>query len=229
MWLAKNFVFSVFSILIAVLILIFSPVDFKKKISFILLKFWTNGVLFLYRVKVKIKGKENIVTHEGKVYVSNHSSYLDIFVVLAKLPDNVRILYKKELNKMILISWAMRACGFVPIDRDNIREAMKSLDIACRKIKSGLSFVIFPEGTRSNNGTVQEFKRGGFLVAEKAMVDIVPVTISGTNKLMPINSLRIKSGVVNMIIGKPMKFNEDKIFLNEVREMVIKNLKEVNR
>ena len=224
MWLVKAFVFSIFSILTAVLVLIFSPIDFKWKISFIILKIWTNGVLFIFGVKVKTSGKEFISTHEGKVYISNHTSYLDIFVVLAKLPDNIRIIYKKELNRMILISWAMRACGFVPIDRDNMRKALKSLDKTAKKIKKGLSYVIFPEGTRSKDGTVQEFKRGMFLVTEKAGVDIVPVSITNTNKLMPINSLRIKPGIVNLVIGKPMKYKKDKSFLNEVREEVIKNL-----
>jgi len=222
MWLVKNIVFGLYSILIAVLVLIFTPIDYKKYISFILLKSWTNGILLLYGVKVKISGRKNITSHEGKVYISNHASYLDIYVLLAKLPDNVRILYKKELNKMILISWAMRACGFVPIDRDNFRDAMKSLDKAATKIKNGLSFVIFPEGTRSKDGTVQEFKRGGAMVTEKAMVKVVPVSISNTNNLMPMGSNRIKSGIVNLVIGKPMEFKKEKTFLNEVREEVVK-------
>ncbi|MFI5144835.1 MAG: lysophospholipid acyltransferase family protein [Ignavibacteria bacterium] len=223
MWLVKNIVFALYSILIAVLVLIFTPIDYKKYISFILLKSWTNGILILYGVKVKITGGENITSHEGKVYISNHASYLDIYVLLAKLPDNVRILYKKELNKMILISWAMRACGFVPIDRDNVRDAMKSLDKAAEKIRKGLSFVIFPEGTRSKDGSVQEFKRGGALVTEKAKVNVVPVSISNTNNLMPIGSNRIKSGRVNLVIGKPMEFKKEKSFLNEVRDEVVKN------
>jgi len=224
MWLVKNIVFGLYSILIAVLVLIFTPIDYKKYISFIILKTWTNGILILYGVKVKISGSENITSHEGKVYISNHASYLDIYVLLAKLPDNVRILYKKELNKMILISWAMRACGFVPIDRDNVRDAMKSLDKAAEKIRKGLSFVIFPEGTRSKDGNVQEFKRGGALVTEKAKVNVVPVSISNTNKLMPIGSNRIKSGIVNLVIGKPMEFKKEKSFLNDVREEVVKNV-----
>ena len=224
MWLIRNFVFSLYSILIAVLVLIFSPFDYKWKISFIILKIWTNGVLFIYGVKVNIIGKENITTHEGKVYISNHSSYLDIFVLLAKLPDNVRIIYKRELNRMILISWAMRASGFVPINRENIRDSIKSLDIASRKIKKGLSFVIFPEGTRSKDGNVQEFKRGMFLLAEKSEVDLIPVSVSNTNKLMPINSLRIKSGIVNLVIGKPIKYRKDKALLNEIKDAVIEGI-----
>jgi 1-acyl-sn-glycerol-3-phosphate acyltransferase len=228
MWLVKNFVFSLYAILIAVLVLIFSPFDYKRKISFIILKVWTNGVLFLYGVKVNVTGKENITEHSGKVYVSNHSSYLDIFVLLAKLPDNVRIIYKKEINKLPLISWAMRASGFVPIDRDNVRDSLKALDIAAKKIGTGLSFVIFPEGTRSKNGSVSEFKRGVFFLTEKAKVDIVPVSLTNSNNLWGINSLKIKPGKVNLVIGKPMNYKKDKTFLNEVRDEVINNLKEVN-
>jgi len=224
MWLIRSFLFSLYSILIALLVLILSPLDFRWKISFVLLRIWTNGVLFLFGVKVKIDGRENITSHDGKVYISNHLSYLDIFVLLAKIPDNVRMIYKKELNKMFFISWAMRACGFVPIDRENVRNALKALDIAAEKIKKGLSFLIFPEGTRSKDGNVQDFKRGMFLLTEKAKVDIVPVAIKNTNNLMAWNSLRIKPGTVNLFIGKPMKYKNKKEFLSEIREKVIKGM-----
>ncbi|NTV90891.1 MAG: 1-acyl-sn-glycerol-3-phosphate acyltransferase, partial [Clostridiales bacterium] len=93
----------------------------KGKAAKAILKAWTNSTLFVFGVKVNVYGRENVSSPEGKVYISNHASYLDIFVLLAKVPDNLRMIYKKEINKMPLISWAMRACGFVPIDRKNVR------------------------------------------------------------------------------------------------------------
>ena len=227
MWLIKACVFSLLSIITAVLTLLTAPVNFNGKAAKVILKAWTNSTLFVFGVKVNVYGRENVSSPEGKVYISNHASYLDIFVLLAKVPDNLRMIYKKEINKMPLISWAMRACGFVPIDRKNVRTAMNSLDIAAEKIKKGLSFVIFPEGTRSENGAVGEFKRGMFILTEKAQADIIPVTLTNTNNLMPRNTLKIKPGVVNLVIDKPLRPRKEKEFLNEIRKIVISNLKPV--
>ncbi len=227
MWLIKAFVFSVLSIITAVLTLLTAPVNFKGKAAKVLLKAWTNSTLFVFGVKVNVYGRENVSSHEGKVYISNHASYLDIFVLLAKVPDNLRMIYKKEINKMPLISWAMRACGFVPIDRKNVRTAMRSLDAAAEKIKNGLSFVIFPEGTRSEDGSVGEFKRGMFILTEKAQADIVPITITNTNNLLPRDTWKIKPGAVNLVIDKPLKPRTDKEFVSEIRKIVESNLKPV--
>ncbi|MGA2668293.1 MAG: lysophospholipid acyltransferase family protein [Ignavibacteria bacterium] len=221
---AKNLVFAIFSIIIALLTLIFSPVDYKGKVSNFLLKIWTNFTLFLYAVKVIVSGSENISSSAGKIFISNHASYLDIFVLLAKVPNNIRMIYKRELTRMPLIGWAMLAAGFVPIDRRNARSAMHSLDKAAKKIRRGISFVIFPEGTRSEDGNVGEFKRGLFVLAEKTEADIIPLSISGSNILMPRDTNRVKPGSVNLVIGKPLKFKKEKEFLNEIRDTVISNL-----
>jgi 1-acyl-sn-glycerol-3-phosphate acyltransferase len=225
MWVIKFIVFSFFSLFIATLVLLVYPVDYKQRLSFYILKFWTNTTLFLLGVKVIVYGKENIVTGTGKVYVSNHASYLDIFVLLAKTPDNIRMIYRKEINKVIFISWAMRACKFVPIDRDNARRAMGALDKAANNIKKGLSYIIFPEGTRSIDGSIAEFKRGMFLLIEKSGAEIIPVTMTHTNELLPRDSYRIKPGQVNLIFGKPVQYRREKAFAEELRQIVISNIK----
>jgi 1-acyl-sn-glycerol-3-phosphate acyltransferase len=231
MWLVKNFVFSLFSIIIAVLTLLTKPVNFKGKAANSLLKIWCNGTLFLYGVKVNVFGGESarggVSSQTGRIYISNHLSYLDIFVLLAKVPDNIRMIYKREINRIPLISWAMLAAEFVPIDRRNVRSALGSLDRAARKIRKGLSFVIFPEGTRSPDGSVREFKRGMFLITEKVEADVVPVSISNTNNLLPRGSMRVKKGIVNLVIGNPLKPKKDREFLNEIRDIIISNLKPV--
>ena len=224
---AKNLVFAIFSIIIALLTLIFCPIDYKGKVSNLLLKIWTNFTLFLYGVKVNITGREYLSSSAGRIYISNHSSYLDIFVLLAKIPDNIRMIYKRELTRMPLIGWAMLAAGFVPIDRRNARSAMGSFDKAAKKMKRGISFVIFPEGTRSMNGDVGDFKRGLFILAEKTETDIIPVTLSRTNTLLPRDTLKIKPGNVDLVIGLPMKFKKEKEFLNEIKEVIVSNLKKV--
>lgn len=225
MWLIKNFIVVLYSLLIAILSILVFPFDYRHKVSDFLMKVWTNIVLFIYGVKVNVYGAENVDAAKGNIYISNHSSYLDIFIQLAKLPDNVRMIYKREINKIPVLGWAMLAAGFVPLDRGNIRSAMKSLDKAAEKIKKGLSVVIYPEGTRTTDGTVGEFKRGMFFLADKAETDIIPVSLTNTFGLMPTGSARVKPGVVNMVIGKPVKYRKDKELLNEIRNIVIENLK----
>ena len=225
MWLVKNFIVILYSLLIAILSILVYPVDFRHKVSNFLMKVWTNFVLFIYGIKVNVYGSENIDPSKGKIYISNHASYMDIFVQLAKLPDNVRMIYKKEINRIPILGWAMLCAGFVPIDRVNIRDAMRSLDKAAVKIKKGLSVVIYPEGTRTKTGSIDEFRRGMFFLADRSEADIIPVSLSGTFELMPIGTAKVKSGTVNMVIGKPVRYRKDKELLSEIRNIVIESLK----
>jgi len=227
MWLIKNFIVIIYSLIVAILSIIICPVDHRNKVSNPLMKIWTKGVLFIYGIKVNVYGSENIDPAAGKIYISNHASYLDIFIQLAKLPDNVRMIYKKEINHVPLLGWAMYCAGFVSIDRVKVREAMRSLDKAAERVKNGLSVVIYPEGTRTKDGTVGEFKRGMFFLADKSKADIIPVSLTGTFELMPLGSMKVKPGMVNMVIGKPVKYKKDKELLNEIRKAVMENMKPV--
>jgi len=228
MWLIKNFIVIIYSLIVAVLSILIYPVDYKNKVTNPLMKIWTNVVLFIYGIKVNVYGSENIDPAAGKIYISNHASYLDIFVQLAKLPDDVRMIYKKEINRVPVLGWAMFCAGFVALNRDKIREAMNSLDKAAKRVREGLSVVIYPEGTRTKDGTVGEFKRGMFFLADKAKADIIPVSLTGTFELMPLGSMKVKPGMVNMVIGKPIQYKKDKELLNEIRAIVIQNMKPVN-
>jgi 1-acyl-sn-glycerol-3-phosphate acyltransferase len=230
-WLCQLFrylVFALFSIIVAILTLLLRPFDPKGKWETRLLRLWAGGTLRLFRVKVKVSGSENVVPEQGTIYVSNHASYLDIFILLSRIPDNVRMIYKKTINRVPLISWAMTAADFVSLDRKNVRSAIRSFDKAAKKMQKGISFVVFPEGTRSTDGTVKEFKRGIFILAEKSIADIVPVSISGTFELMPRTTWKIKPGRVNLIIGRPMKFRKERGFIQEIRDVVISNMSIVN-
>lgn len=227
MWLIKNFIVIIYSLIVAILSILIYPVDYRNKVSNPLMKIWTKGVLLVYGIHVNVYGSENIDLSKGKIYISNHASYLDIFVQLAKLPDNVRMIYKKEINRIPILGWAMFCAGFVALNRDKIREAMNSLDKAAGRVRKGLSVVIYPEGTRTKDGTVGEFKRGMFFLADKSKADIIPVSLTGTFELMPLGSMKVKPGIVNMVIGKPVKYKKDKELLNEIRKAVIENMKPV--
>src|SRR4030095_3025901 len=223
MWLIKNLLFVLYSMFWATFTLISAPFNYKDKIGYFILKNWTKGGLLLYGINVNLTGTENIEIGKGHIYVSNHLSYLDILILLATVPDNIRMVYKREISRIPIFGWAMLACGFISIDRSNIKSAMRSLEKGALKIKRGLSVLIFPEGTRSPDGKTGEFKRGLFLLAEQSGADIIPVSISGTYQLLPRNSSKVKRGDVNLVIGKPLKYRKEKQFTNQLREIVINN------
>ena len=136
-------------------------------------RIWAKGILFASRIRVNVKGLTNIDPSQSYVYMSNHQSNFDIPVLLAQLPVQFRWLAKAELFKIPLFGRAMRGAGYVKIDRFNRESAFKSIDEAAEKMKNGVSVMIFPEGTRSRDGRIRPFKKGGFVMAVDAGVPLV--------------------------------------------------------
>jgi 1-acyl-sn-glycerol-3-phosphate acyltransferase len=169
---------------------------------------WAKTILWICGVKGKVKGLENVDSEVPRVYVSNHQSYFDIFALFACLPANFRFILKQELMRIPLLGFAMRAAGHVALDRTDHRKAVKSMNEAAEKMERGTSMLIFPEGTRSEDGKLQPFKIGGFRLALKAGFDIVPVTIMNSRHIVPKGSLRINKGVFGLIVGKPISVKE---------------------
>ncbi len=113
------------------------------------------------------------------MYAANHASALDILIVFGHLPVDFRIVYKRSLSLVPLVGWAIWLGGHLPIDRSHPFRARRSLDAAARRIRGGTSVVVFPEGTRSPDGSVRRFKRGSFGLAIAAGVPVVPVSLAG--------------------------------------------------
>ena len=134
----------------------------------------------------------------------NHQSNFDIPVLLSYLPVQFRWLAKAELFKIPIFGRGMRAAGYISIDRFNRASAFESLGEAAEKIKGGVSVMIFPEGTRSIDGKIRPFKKGGFVLAVDAGVPIIPIVLRGTRSIMPKGQLRINPGHVYMDIQKPI-------------------------
>lgn len=166
---------------------------------------WGRSALLLSGVKVTVTGAELIPENRSAVYIVNHQSNFDIPILYSGLPLQFRWMAKKELFDIPLFGLAMRRCGYIPIDRSDRRKAMQSMNDSARKISEGVSVVIFPEGTRTPNGQLQEFKKGGFLIAIKAQVPVIPVAINGSFSVMSKNSLRIHGGTVDMRIFPPIE------------------------
>ncbi|MFC2093285.1 lysophospholipid acyltransferase family protein [Bacteroidota bacterium] len=220
----KAFFIALFSIIIATLVIIFSPFDYRGKITFIFSKIFSKGILLIAGVRVSIYGKELLDKKENYIFISNHQSYFDIPVLMQAVPNNLRFIYRSSLTRIPIFGWGMYLSGYIPINRENPREAIKSLRKASEKIKKGISVVVFPEGTRSSDGELGVFKRGMFVFAEEANVKLVPTSITGSNNILPRNKFNISSGKVNVVFNKPIEYSKDKNFVNEIKETIKSNM-----
>jgi 1-acyl-sn-glycerol-3-phosphate acyltransferase len=165
---------------------------------------WAKMLLTLTNIRVEIIGAENVLMERPQIFMANHQSDFDIFIVLAHLHGQFRWIVKKELFNIPLFGKAMRNAGYIEIDRQSRERAMMSLEEAARKIREGKSVMSFPEGTRSKDGKIKPFKQGMFYLAIKSGVPIVPISIIGAGEIMPKRSLVIKPGKIIMVIDRPV-------------------------
>ena len=219
----KAFFISIHCVIIAVITILVSPIDRKGKITHYLSKLFGRGILFIAGVKVITDGRDFLDEKANYIFISNHQSFFDIPILMKAIPNNVRFIYKDSLTKIPVLGWGMYLGGYIPINRENARDAMRSLKKAALRIMNGISVTIFPEGTRSIDGSIGEFKRGMFVMADEAKVPLIPVTISGSVNILGRNKFQIKSGTVKVVFDKPLEYKKDKNFLEEIRNIVIKN------
>ncbi len=165
---------------------------------------WARIIVRVCGVRVDVQGLENLDAGVPRIYLTNHQSFFDIFAVLAYLPVDFKFLLKEELMRIPVLGFTMRRARYIAIDRSNPRKAVQSMNEAAERINAGASVVVFPEGTRSEDGRLQPFKRGGFLLALKSGCELVPVTIEGSNRVAPKGSLRIRPGRISLTVGKPI-------------------------
>jgi 1-acyl-sn-glycerol-3-phosphate acyltransferase len=190
----------------------------------IIARIWSKSILFVSGLGVTIEGLANIDPSQSYIYMSNHRSNFDIPVLLGCLPIQFRWLAKAELFKIPIFGRAMRAAGYVKIDRSNRVAAFKSIDQVASKMKNGVSVMIFPEGTRSRDGNIRPFKKGGFVMAVDAGVPIVPIVLKGTWTIMDKSSLRINTGKVSLNIEPPIATNG---YTRENKDDLIKSVRAV--
>ena len=169
-----------------------------------LARIWAQTVIRACGVSVTVKGAQNLDQAKSYIFAANHQSQFDIFTLQGYLGIDFRWLAKQELFDIPLFGTSMRVGGYIPINRGKGRESLKSLNNAATKISGGTSVIIFPEGTRSADGNLQEFKSGAIILAIKAQVPIVPVAITGTHEIMPKGTLVPRPGNVTIHIGKPI-------------------------
>jgi 1-acyl-sn-glycerol-3-phosphate acyltransferase len=169
-----------------------------------LARFWGRRLCQTCGIEVATSGGENVAWNEPLIVMANHQSYLDIPVLYASLPEPFGMLAKQELFRLPIFSAAMRGLRCIPIDRGNMRQSLTSLRTAADQIRSGNSIVVFPEGTRSADGSLQDLKTGPFYLAEMARVPVVPVGICGTRRALAKASLLVHPASVEVRIGDPI-------------------------
>ena len=214
------------------LVVVVSILTQKSDIAHIIARMWGRSILWVSAIKVTVKGLEKLNPTQSYIYMANHQSNFDIPALLGKLPVQFRWLAKAELFRIPIFGRAMRGCEYISIDRSNRKMAFKSLVMAAQIIRNGTSVMIFPEGTRTSDGHLKDFKKGGFVLSVDAGVPIVPIIIYGTWSIMPKTRLRIDAAPVVIEICDPIetggftrKTKDD--LIEKVRNVMIRQLEPI--
>ena len=188
---------------------------------------WSKIILKVGKINFNINGLKNIDLRKNYFFVPNHESALDIPLVFASIPMHVVSVAKIELSRIPFFGWSMIAGGHFFVDRSNHKKAMRSIEKARISMnKNPRSVFLFPEGTRSQDGKVGRFKKGGLKLAIDLGVPIVPVGIIGTNQFQSNLKKGLNIGNIELNIGKPIqtkKIKEKELlsFVEELRKKVI--------
>lgn len=201
----------------------------KDELTNKVIKSLGKGLVKLSGARVKIIGEENIPKDGSALFVSNHQSNFDIPILVAITNIPIAFIAKMELSKIPLLSRWMEQMNCVFIDRRDVRQSLKAIKKGAKLLKDGYSLVIFPEGTRSEDGRMKDFKPGGLKLATKSKSRVVPVTIKGAHKIMPKGKLKIMPADVEVVFLKPIIVDEEiakdsKALSDRVKEVIEKEL-----
>jgi len=215
--------------ILGTIVILISPLDRKGNFVHYIGKFWSLMNIFLSGTRIKITGQEKIQKNQSYIVISNHQSLFDVWALIGKIPLQLRWIVKLEIRKMPIFGYALERMGHIYINRKTRSAAASSLEKAARKIKGGTSVIIFPEGTRSKDGHLLRFRRGGGIIALKSGVPILPVTVIGSRFVLPKDTLNLMPGKIEVIVGDiidPGQFDENRIddLMDTVKSAIEKNL-----
>lgn len=165
---------------------------------------WARSVLKAAGVQTRIHNPDRIAREEGAVYISNHVSWFDVFVLAAELP-HYSFIAKSELRKIPLFGYGAEAAGIVFLDRDNRKAAFESYKLAAKEVERGRSIVVYPEGTRGYDYHLRPFKKGPFVLAIASQCPIIPTIVHGSREVMAKGSFRIRPGVIDVHFLDPIE------------------------
>ena len=166
---------------------------------------WCRLIARTAGARVRVHGAEHIKPDTSYVFLSTHQSYMDIPAMLGYLPAQLRIAAKKILFRIPFMGWHLWRAGHIPIDRSSTQNAVASMQRAADYLQHGICAFVFPEGTRSRDGVLHPFKKGGFKLALQAQVPIIPVTIIGSRQSLPPDSIIFRPGPIEMYVDEPIQ------------------------
>ncbi len=226
------FVFCVIAGLILIPIII---ICFLIRWPYPLIPFGKGAIRIAQKIlgmRLDVSGLEHVDKKASYVFMSNHLSAIDGPLLFMLIPQAIRVILKKESFRIPVVGQSMKLVGFIPVDRKGIRGGKRSIDRAVRMIREKRhSFLIFPEGTRSRDGMLQPFKRGGFFLALNSHVPVAPVSIQGTFELMPKGAFFIRKGEVRVRFHPPVPvrgFDRDSLpqLVDKVKKIILSGLDE---
>ena len=166
--------------------------------------FWSRLNSFMTPMLVKVVGREKLDTKQSYVIVANHQSQFDIFVIYGWMPVDFRWVMKIQLRSVPFLGYSCYRIGHVFIDRSHPDKAKASINAARERIKGGTSIMFFPEGTRSMDGNLIEFKKGAFKFALDMGLPVLPVSIVGSRNVLPAKSMKLFPGRAKLVIHDPI-------------------------
>src|SRR4030042_3652132 len=195
---------SIATIILCMPVIIAALLSRTGNLAFSLSKIWAYIMLAVSFVRAEIKNKAKIVKGQSYIIISNPQSQYDILALVTTLRMQFRWIGKKEVLKIPIFGYALYASRNIFIDRSNTASAIESINKGIDRLPKGASVMVFAEGTRSPDGKIHEFKKGGFMVAIAHKIPILPVTVNGSRRILPKGSLVVKPGKIQIVIGDPI-------------------------
>ena len=165
---------------------------------------WSRSFLTAAGVRARIHNPELISSTRGAVYISNHVSWFDVFVLASELP-RYSFIAKSELRKIPVFGYGAEAAGIVFLDRDNRKAAFESYKVAAKEVERGRSIIVYPEGTRGRDYHLRPFKKGPFVLAIASQCPIIPTIVHGSREVMAKGSFRIRRGTIDVHFLEPIE------------------------
>jgi len=217
--------------LAAILFGLFKP---YSKIVNGVIRLWARGILKVAGVKVRVFGAEKLHPDQPYIYMSNHQGDFDILAHVVSIPGTMRFIAKQELFRIPVFAQGMRAVGMIPIDRGNSIKARESLKEAAETLRNGVSVIIYPEGTRTLDGDILPFKKGGFILALESGLPIVPTVITGSLNIKPKGKFQVNPGTIEVHFLDPVDVSAYSLktrnqLVKTVRDMIVQHYEKIRK
>ncbi len=200
-------ILAVSTILGSTLVILMAPFPFRRY-SYYVAKAWAVTIASITPVWVRAKGKEHVEKGRSYVVIANHQSYHDIPVLYGWTGIDLKFVMKKELKRVPFLGQGVAAKGHVFVDRSDRQRAIESLNNSVNNLEKGESVIIFPEGTRSRDGKVHDFRKGAFRLAFQTGMPILPISVAGTDRIQPPDTLQLRPGPAGLRIHPPIEVEE---------------------